>query len=733
MMFNHMYGSPFPTINPKVRYKTALERAGFDVKFEAKLPQSDNMERRNASTGSLQPVPRIHHDNITQARVNSLPGIGGRRGDPTPPPASTPSVALQEKSMKCSIKRENQDAYYHPISKQQYNPELNETDTASFRNKSSEDFHGKHQKSRQPQAQLSPPHAYSSFTISTSASQHTNSENSWDMKKEHSLFNFEVSDHGSENMNPIEKSFMMLTRNDTSSSINIPISPSNTTHTNDSRHPSSNITSKRDELLSYVKEHDVPVVTPRSTSLTSDDDDNESLNFQPCLKLHVNLSPTNASRQSFSETKSIVNGASVPALKITTHFGEDDVPQEESIHSIHESTEASYEANLGDDEEVESLNLTQCVADRNPALTESNSQHGQEHQTKYNSYDSISSENICTPVTATNMQVEKLIAQLDDVSYSKNADLDTSLLAATAVNSLNNNSQLDIRSLSVNRSTSGSISSSRFKKSSAYLSGYPETKTNITEQTIAVKDGSDSTYLKNGDTPVFYKFKPFPQREELPLKESVPEHLQFSHKESTELLQEKGNEQMKPQEEANVKGKEEHKHTSKLFGINDDSRPKYPPGKGPCRLCGLEVTGKSIFSKKDNELSGQWHRDCFRCLKCNVRFNKKIPCYILDDKPYCQQHYHEENYSICQICNGFIEGECLENDRTERFHAHCLTCFLCRTPISSDYYIYNEELPLCGNHDMDALLKDGLAENNTAGGLNTVSKRRTRLINFGQT
>nr|CAI6608132.1 AIF_HP1_G0030830.mRNA.1.CDS.1 [Saccharomyces cerevisiae] len=65
---------------------------------------------------------------------------------------------------------------------------------------------------------------------------------------------------------------------------------------------------------------------------------------------------------------------------------------------------------------------------------------------------------------------------------------------------------------------------------------------------------------------------------------------------------------------------------------------KYPPGEGPCRACGLEVTGKRMFSKKENELSGQWHRECFKCIECGIKFNKHVPCYILGDEPYCQKH-----------------------------------------------------------------------------------------------
>lgn len=138
-----------------------------------------------------------------------------------------------------------------------------------------------------------------------------------------------------------------------------------------------------------------------------------------------------------------------------------------------------------------------------------------------------------------------------------------------------------------------------------------------------------------------------------------------------------------------------------------------------------------MFSKKENELSGQWHRECFKCIECAIKFNKRVPCYILRDTPYCQKHYHEENHSICKVCSNYIEGECLENDKVERFHVDCLNCFLCKTAITNDYYIFNGEIPLCGKHDIDALLKEGI-DNDASGNdkNNTVTKRRTRLVNF---
>lgn len=170
--------------------------------------------------------------------------------------------------------------------------------------------------------------------------------------------------------------------------------------------------------------------------------------------------------------------------------------------------------------------------------------------------------------------------------------------------------------------------------------------------------------------------------------------------------------------------------TSTQSPMGESTLIKYDTGMGPCRKCHGEITDHSRFAK---ELSGQWHRDCFRCSKCNIKFNKSNPCYILDDEAYCQIDYHILNHSICHICHTGIEGECLENDKEERFHVHCLTCFLCKEVIKNDYFIFNETIPICGQHDVDQLIQDGIIEfeqeeldigNNRT----KMEKRRTRLF-----
>lgn len=116
--------------------------------------------------------------------------------------------------------------------------------------------------------------------------------------------------------------------------------------------------------------------------------------------------------------------------------------------------------------------------------------------------------------------------------------------------------------------------------------------------------------------------------------------------------------------------------------------PKYPPGEGPCRKCGLEIERKPIYSKS-GELSGQWHRECFTCTLCDLKFNKNTSCFVLKDLPYCEFHYHLTNNSLCKVCGKGIVGKCLENDANDRYHADCLKCTKCNTFIMSDYLSIN--------------------------------------------
>ncbi|KAL3476920.1 hypothetical protein BJX99DRAFT_227173 [Aspergillus californicus] len=124
-------------------------------------------------------------------------------------------------------------------------------------------------------------------------------------------------------------------------------------------------------------------------------------------------------------------------------------------------------------------------------------------------------------------------------------------------------------------------------------------------------------------------------------------------------------------------------------------RPRQSRPRGPCRGCGETIMGKSI-SSADGRLTGRYHRGCFVCFHCRIPFETD-DFYVLHDRPYCAQHYHERNGSLCATCHLGIEGEYLEtNERTgpgptdcQKFHPNCLRCRTCLVDLKGEYFEWN--------------------------------------------
>ncbi|WEJ97078.1 hypothetical protein PSN45_004626 [Yamadazyma tenuis] len=185
-------------------------------------------------------------------------------------------------------------------------------------------------------------------------------------------------------------------------------------------------------------------------------------------------------------------------------------------------------------------------------------------------------------------------------------------------------------------------------------------------------------------------------------------------------------------------------HTPSEVRINPREAPefKYPSGSGPCRACKQKISPtakgckKAIYSKT-GELTGQWHRECFKCMNkcCDIQFNKSVQCYVLDDEAYCHKHYHLLNGSTCEKCHLGIEGECIENELEQKWHLHCLKCFRCKNSITDDYYLIND-LIFCEHDALDIISgqrsfsdvygnhHNGLSSNDK------IEKRRTRLMHI---
>ncbi|CDM27177.1 hypothetical protein PROQFM164_S01g000986 [Penicillium roqueforti FM164] len=135
------------------------------------------------------------------------------------------------------------------------------------------------------------------------------------------------------------------------------------------------------------------------------------------------------------------------------------------------------------------------------------------------------------------------------------------------------------------------------------------------------------------------------------------------------------------------------------------AQPQTPPtptrsvtrSKGKCKGCNEIITGKSI-SSSDGRLTGRYHRGCFVCFECHSPF-QTVDFYVLNNRPFCAQHYHERNGSLCAGCHTGIEGHYLEtvernparSDR-RRFHTQCLQCRTCHILLKGDYFEWNGEV-----------------------------------------
>lgn len=117
-------------------------------------------------------------------------------------------------------------------------------------------------------------------------------------------------------------------------------------------------------------------------------------------------------------------------------------------------------------------------------------------------------------------------------------------------------------------------------------------------------------------------------------------------------------------------------------GLN--RRPTNPRTKGPCRGCGLEITGKSVKAA-DGRLTGRYHRACFTCTTCRTPF-ASASFYVLHDEPFCRAHYHALNGSVCSCCRSGIEGSYFEILGRRKFHTDCFSCFECRVGLKGDYF-----------------------------------------------
>ncbi|KAK5714164.1 hypothetical protein LTR15_011072 [Elasticomyces elasticus] len=166
-----------------------------------------------------------------------------------------------------------------------------------------------------------------------------------------------------------------------------------------------------------------------------------------------------------------------------------------------------------------------------------------------------------------------------------------------------------------------------------------------------------------------------------------------------------------------------------------------PVVKPSCRGCGQIIEGKSVKAA-DGRLTGRWHKACFTCRACEQPFIT-ADFYVINNHPYCEQHYHEENGSLCHGCHRGIEGQYLETTSSstngsveKKFHPRCFTCCDCQEVLSEDYFEIHNKV-YCERHALAAMRGQARMAGPGSGSINlnvpdkkalTAERRTTRLM-----
>ena len=161
--------------------------------------------------------------------------------------------------------------------------------------------------------------------------------------------------------------------------------------------------------------------------------------------------------------------------------------------------------------------------------------------------------------------------------------------------------------------------------------------------------------------------------------------------------------------------------------------------KAKCRGCNIQIEGKSVKAA-DGRLTGRWHKACFVCKTCKEPFTT-ADFYVINNHPYCEQHYHEKNGSVCSGCHKGIEGQYLETSSNsgpngregKKYHRRCFTCFDCRMVLSEDYFetggrVYCERHALAAMRGQSRSMGPGSPGLAPHGGSSLKAERRTTKL-----
>jgi len=98
-----------------------------------------------------------------------------------------------------------------------------------------------------------------------------------------------------------------------------------------------------------------------------------------------------------------------------------------------------------------------------------------------------------------------------------------------------------------------------------------------------------------------------------------------------------------------------------------------------CPVCLKPIMGGYVDAN-----GKRMHQECFACTTCH-RSLLNSKAFSLNDKPYCEQHYHAANNTLCGSCNQPVTGKAI-TAFGRAFHPGCFNCTVCKVPLSNAFY-----------------------------------------------
>jgi len=94
-----------------------------------------------------------------------------------------------------------------------------------------------------------------------------------------------------------------------------------------------------------------------------------------------------------------------------------------------------------------------------------------------------------------------------------------------------------------------------------------------------------------------------------------------------------------------------------------------------CASCNNEI-GNSDYIEA---LNGVWHTFCFKCKKCGIILEDTF--YEVDNEPYCENHYAEDDNLYCAECKQLIVDTYVDFEG-KYYHEDHFVCSKCKTTLS---------------------------------------------------